>query len=646
MQNSIFSSKLDTLADTVEIIKATDLSRMTRALRLGAKKVAYAIGSGGSMISAQFFASCRSDLADPPTIVQTPMEFVLDDRDLTGAQVWLFSGRGENADAHAAAIAARTRGCSDIQIVTSNASASVFEQLPDRGYRKHVLGTHEEKDGFLSTHSLIAVIAALLQAAHDFPHGVEKGYSPLADFGNEIRLRREPSRRQEYVQAFHQIASDDTMIVLADPRLKAAATTLDTSLWETALCPVQQTDFRNFAHGRHVWLHKRASETFVLALTGRQSASSWTEIDDTLPDSVRRHEIPYGNTGRLQQAIAVIDALMIVEVIGFGGDVDPAKPGVGDFARAIYDGSALKNTASEFTRPIRRKLRALRKFGTSAVEWDPVTGFQSFSEQLHAARFHGLVLDYDGTVVPTHARLDPPDRKLMSELERLLDGGLKIGFATGRGGSLGEMLREHINARFHSSILIGYYNGGYLRPLTDDIEKYPAEQAPAIKSMTAWVIERSHLLKKEIKPDNKVQISVTIDESENSQQFIEELKDAPLVRSKEVGMVFSEHSVDIGLPGNSKLNVVSALGASTLTDPSHILCVGDSGAPHGNDFELLGHAHGVSVRDVCHRQDVCWSIFDAVIDGPNALHAILRALTLVSDGIFQLDVQKLGLTDI
>lgn len=647
MQNSIFSSKLDALGDTVEIVKNTDLSSLTRALRLGAKKTAYAIGSGGSTISAQFFAGCRLDLVDQPTIVQTPMEFVSDDRDLAGAQVWLFSGRGENADAHAVAIAARTRGCLDIQIVTSNAQASVFDQLPERSFRKHVLGTIDEKDGFLSTHSLIAVIAALLHSSHLYLHGTEphEECSPLTEFANELRLRRQSSRGQEYNQAFGRIASLDTLIVLADPRLKAAAVALETSLWETALCPVQLTDFRNFAHGRHVWLHKRPKETFLLALTGRQSEGGWSEIEVNLPDDVRRHHISYGNTGRLQQAVAIIDALMIVEAIGSGSEVDPAKPGVGPFARAIYDGSALKTTAKEFTRPVRAKLRALRKFGTSDVEWDPITGFQSFSERLKSARFHGLVLDYDGTVVPTVARLGDPARKLIDELERLMDGGLKLGFATGRGGSVGEKLRDAIDIRFHPSILVGYYNGGYLRPLDDNIEEHPPAEAPPIKQMTQWVNDRTHLLIKPIKPDNRVQISISIDDSENSQQFIDELKNAPLILSKEVGIVFSEHSVDIGLPGNSKLNVVSALSASTSSDPSHILCIGDSGAPHGNDFELLGHAHGISVRDVCHRQDVCWSMFDAVIDGPDALHTILRALTVVSVGIFQLDVQKLGLTE-
>lgn len=645
MQSSIFSSKLDTLDKTVELIVGSDISALTRALKLGSKKTAYAIGSGGSLISAHFLAGCRSDLSDQPTIVQTPMEFVLDDSDLGNCQVWLFSGRGENADAHAAAIAACTRGCSDIHIVTSNAAASVFEQLPDRGYRKHVLATFEEKDGFLSTHSLIAVVAAVLQAAHNSLHRGEAGYSPLEEFINEIRLRRGVSRVQEYTERFGRIRADHTLIILADPRLRAASIALETSLWETALCPVQSTDFRNFAHGRHVWLHKRADQTFVLSITGRQSLAGWLEIEREIPQSLRRHHIDYGNTGRLQQATAIVDALLIVEAIGSRNAVDPAKPGVGAFAKSIYDGSALKVTARDLTRPVRNKLRSVRRFGTLDVEWDPVSGFQNFSERLRSARFHGLVLDYDGTVVPTHARLDPPDRQLIGELERLLGSGLKLGFATGRGGSVGDVLRDNIDDKYQSSILIGYYNGGYLRPLNVNIENDPPEAAEVIEVMTGWVAERNHLLKKPIKLENTVQISITIDDSENSLQFIDELKSAPLVLSKDVRVVFSEHSVDIGLPGNSKLNVVSALGASTFVEPSHILCIGDSGGPYGNDFELLGHPHGVSVRDVCHRQEMCWSVFDTIIDGPDALHAILRALTPISDGIFKLDVQKLGLSE-
>jgi hydroxymethylpyrimidine pyrophosphatase-like HAD family hydrolase len=644
VQNAIFSSKLDTLDRTAELIKDSDLSVLTQTIQLGAKKIAYAIGSGGSLISAHFFAECRSDVVDQLTIVMTPMEFVLDDRNLAGSQVWLFSGRGENADAHAGAIAARTRGCTDIQIVTSNADASVFSQLPERAYRKHVLATYEKEDGFLSTHSLIAVIAGLLQSTHQYVHGRESEYSPLLDFIKELRLRRDHSRIQEYTQSFSRIGDDDTLIVLADPRLKSASIALETSLWETALCPVQVADFRNFGHGRHVWLHKRGDRTFVLAMTGRQSAPSWLEIEREIPETLRRHHIAYGNTGRLQQAIAIIDAMLIVEAIGSGSAVDPAKPGVGPFARAMYDGAALKGIERDFTRPVRTKLRALRKFGTSDVEWDPVTGFQSFSERLRSAHFHGLVLDYDGTVVSTKARLAPPGRKFNEELERLMDAGLKVGFATGRGGSVGTMLRDHIDRKFHPSILVGYYNGGYMKSLDVDIEKHPPEVANAIRIMTAWVRERNHLLKEPVKTDSTVQISIAIDDSEKSQQFLDELKFAPLVLSKEVRMVFSEHSVDIGLPRNSKLNVVSALGASTSVEPSHILCVGDSGAPHGNDFELLGHAHGVSVRDVCHRQEMCWTVCDAVIDGPDALHAILRALTPISDGFFKLDVRKLILS--
>lgn len=639
--NTIFSSKLDTLGRTAELIAGLDLESVVRAIQQGGKKTAYAIGSGGSLISAHYFAECRSDIVNPLTIVQTPMEFVLDNRDLAGTQVWLFSGRGENADAHAVAMAAVTRGCTDIQIVTSNANASVFEKLPERNVGKHVLGVYEEKDGFLSTHSLTAAIAGVLQSTHQYIHGRDADPSPLLDLIEEIRSRRELPRTQQYTEIFGQIRADDTLIILADPRLRAASIALETSLWETALCSVQLTDFRNFAHGRHVWLQKRGARTFILAMTGRQSATSWAEIEHELPTILRRHHIGFGNVGRLQQAIGIIDALMIVEAIGSGNAVDPAKPGVGPFARAIYDGSSLKSLAGDFARPVRAKFKAMRKFCTADVEWDPVVGFHRFYAKLRAASFHGLVLDYDGTVVSTKARLEPPARKLVGEIERLLEAGLKVGFATGRGGSIGKMLRDNIDSKFHPSILVGYYNGGYLQFLDVDIEEHPPKTAEAIQAMTSWVTERTALLKAPVKTDNKVQISIAIDDSENSRKFIDELKRAPLVVSKAVRVVFSAHSVDIGLPENSKLNVVSALNDSISIKPSHILCIGDSGAPQGNDFDLLGHPHGISVGDVCDRPEVCWSINDSAADGPDALYAILRALTPISYGIFELDVRRL-----
>ena len=46
-----------------------------------------------------------------------------------------------------------------------------------------------------------------------------------------------------------------------------------------------------------------------------------------------------------------------------------------------------------------------------------------------------------GTVVSTDRRLEPPAAEILSDIQRLVDAGLSIAFATGRGGSIGEMLR-------------------------------------------------------------------------------------------------------------------------------------------------------------------------------------------------------------
>ncbi|MDH4990690.1 hypothetical protein QEZ48_07580 [Aquamicrobium lusatiense] len=637
MLPSIFSQKLDTLGSTVALIDELNLASLSSALVRGSTKDAYAIGSGGSLISSHYLASCRADITDRPTSVQTPMEFVLDQRDLSGSQVWLFSGRGENADVHAALAAARAKGCRDIHIVTSNPVAPVVAEAKFAA-KPHVLPAFEEKDGFLSTHSLISVVAALLRATDLGLHGNSQP-SRLQKLRDHVKACRDQSEIRRLESEFSSIGPDDTLIILSDPRLRAAAVALETSLWETALCPVQLTDFRNFAHGRHVWLHKRSANTFLLAMLGSHSSSSWQQIKDQLPTGLRQLEITYGDAGRFHQATAIVDTLMIIEALGTAQEVDPAKPGVGPTARAIYDGDALQATAQVLEGPVRHKLKANLKHDLNHG-FDPVQGYQQFLKGLKEAHFGALVLDYDGTVVTTADRLKPPRKDILDELVRLLSEGLQIGFATGRGGSAGEMLRDHIPASYHQAILMGYYNGGYLQPLDIDIRKQPASEPGAIANMIRWLAERSDLLSAKPKVSG-VQISITVDDSLQSRQLILELDSAPEVISGAVRIVRSGHSIDIGMKENTKLNVVEAMLPKTADNSGQILCIGDSGGVNGNDFELLGHSYGISVREVCHRPNVCWTIFGSDIRGPDALLTILKSMTRISNGIFQLDVPNL-----
>src|SRR5690606_12572939 len=99
------------------------------------------------------------------------------------------------------------------------------------------------------------------------------------------------------------------------------------SAWEAALCPVQRTDVRNFAHGRHTWLHHRGERTVILGLIGDDGRDIWARAEALLPKTVRRHLFDFGDAGRLRTAIGIVEGLVIVEAIGTATAIDPGKPG-------------------------------------------------------------------------------------------------------------------------------------------------------------------------------------------------------------------------------------------------------------------------------------------------------------------------------
>src|SRR3546814_21059969 len=82
---------------------------------------------------------------------------------------------------------------------------------------------------------------------------------------------------------FETLTDRHILIIVADPQLRAISTLIETSAWEAALCPVQCTDFRNFAHGRHAWIHHRRDRTILPALTGRETRQVWEPLAAGLP---------------------------------------------------------------------------------------------------------------------------------------------------------------------------------------------------------------------------------------------------------------------------------------------------------------------------------------------------------------------------
>lgn len=633
--SAVFAGKLDRLPDTIALGLAADVSGLANALKTGAGRLAIAIGSGGSAAAAEYLAVCRASLGGR-TIVQTPMHFVLEQDDLRDQEVWVFSAKGENADICASLAAARTRGPASIFVVTSNPDGRLAREADAAGLRVFACPVTDPKDGFLATHSLLAAVTALLRASDQCASKL--GPSVAAAFREAAGASLSQVRREYLRPSFASLRSSDVLLLLVDPRLGPAATAFETSLWEAALLPVQRSDFRNFAHGRHVWLARNPDATFILALTGTLSAPAWSEIRSLAPPEVRSAAFDYGSCGRFQNAIALVEALTFVEAISACLDVDPAKPGPGPYAAAMYGSDALLQLETKLDRPVRHKRLAVSRSDDPALpELDLADAYVQFRDRLANTVFHGLVLDYDGTIVTHEERFQPPGPLLLGELKRLIESRTWIGIATGRGGSVGEDLRATLEAQYHERVLIGYYNGSYIRTLDVDIREDPAPASAEMRKLSAWFAERRRHFRAFNVKDSGVQISIAIADLYDPDALLRELGSS----FPEVQWARSGHTIDFFAKTASKVDVVKVLAGYAQEEVAAILRVGDSGARYGNDHVLLGSCYGISVGQVCDRPDVCWSLFGHEPSGPMALLRLLKALTPSGTGLFRLDFDRL-----
>lgn len=633
-----FAEKLDGLRETLELVTAADLSKLAKALNASLHLPATAVGSGGSAIVAGYLGRCRETLLAASTRSITPLGLTTGAGDLAGQSVWLLSAGADNSDFRAGLRTAINRRAASIDILTRRPGAA--EEFSGSA-SVHVVPVATEKDGYLATHSLVASVAALLLACD------QVSPDPVGSLGQALQevMARElgAAARGEAAERFAGMRSTDTLLILHDPQLEPMAELIETSAWEAALCPVQVTDFRNFAHGRHAWLHHRAESTFVLALIGHDTEDLWAGIDARLPAAVRRTGMHLGDCGRFQNAVGIARALVVGEAIGLAAGIDPAKPGIADFGRALYADDGLERLAASLPPAVRHKRDAQFVHGDPAEHAGIHIAGNALSQRLSEAAIGGIILDYDGTIVPTHDREAPPAPEIVDEFVRLHDLGLRFALATGRGGSAGERLRKVLPERMHADFLIGYYNGGYLQPLVINIDDFPARFHPAVVEAATWLAARPDLFRTGFKgAGSRVQITIQLADLVDWATFEREVENCPPLQNGDLRSVRSAHSVDLIPKESTKLNVARRVADELATDVV-ILRVGDKGGCGGNDHELLSDPYGISVDEVCGRHGGCWSLFGADLTGPDALLRLLRALAPDAGGTIRIGSEAIRL---
>ena len=597
------------------VAEGVNLKPLCQAVRTAGNLPLRAIGSGGSLTGAHGLAALHQRYTGHLATVATPLEAIGEPLGATSV-AWLLSAGGGNVDVVAAAKALIRRETRQIGVLCGRDASALADLC-----RKHpyvdllIYPPPAGKDGFLATNSLFGFAALLTRAySTEFDSGAD-----WQDTVNRLEplLPMTAAASEAWTQETARLWTRPTTLVLHGPSTRIGAIDLESKFTEAALGHIQLADYRNFAHGRHHWLAKRSETSAVLAFITNADRVLAERTLDLLPVDVPQARIAFDGSADAVMLASLLAALKITGWAGISRGIDPGRPGVPKFGRKLYHlplprpqrVAGLPRLTPRETAAIARKtgvdphnLAASGELG----HWREA--LVSFRSGLRRARFAGIVLDYDGTVVDTRRRFDPPDPEMASELARLAEGGARVAVATGRGKSVRHDLQSCVPRTLWPLLLVGYYNGGEIASLDNDGAPDGSAMARGtLRSLSEAFRSHPGLSTSVRQEDRPFQITL----QSSGGMSVGRLWDLvhhviQLTGATDVGVTRSGHSVDIVATGVSKLNVVQRLRETLGEAP--ILVIGDRGRWPGNDHELLSEPFALGVDEISVDPATCWHL--------------------------------------
>jgi HAD superfamily hydrolase (TIGR01484 family) len=445
----------------------------------------------------------------------------------------------------------------------------------------------------------------------------------------------------------------ETVIALHGLDSRAAAVDFESKCVEAGLANIQLADFRNFAHGRHHWLAKRPHTSVIAFVT----PSDRVLADRTLrllPKELSVTRIDLVRAGPLGAIEALAFVFSLVSAMGAAKGIDPGQPGVPDFGSKIYSLDAIKSAAKKPAKAtahlslgpaVRRKARASIETLTASGGFERWAHAHSIAiDLLRNSEYSAVIFDYDGTILEKGRQWLGPAEETAEILINLLDAGIPVGIATGRGRSAGKDLRSSLPARLWKRILIAYYNGGTVASLSD--ESQPVRDAPMRIELQPILAKINENVELQLAAAITVRESqITIEPNKSARQsFVWDLvsgligaTDLPGVR-----IVRSSHSIDILAPGISKTRLIDRMKSEfDLPSELEILAVGDRGQWPGNDAELLSGLHALSVDECSADPSHAWNMFPAGVRGICGTHRLCKSLKVTERMTLRIDVEAL-----
>lgn len=622
-----FNNELRMLKSTIEWAMDQDVTCLTEFLFLrDVQRPLVCIGSGGSFSACRYVAQLSKLRNGVLSTAMTPLELMYSGRDIiSGSKLLYLSASGKNKDIQIAikyGVKYNETGMMSMTLRKDNPIEQLLENYPKvwRWCEEIPSG----KDGFLATNSLAATFALLCKA-----------YDANTDLANVF------SSMHKLLPIGYELSLIDTFLVLYGVAGEAVAYDIESKLTEAALGATLLSDYRNFGHGRHHWFAKRKENSCIIALVTPIERELAYKTIESLPKDVPVIYIETELDFPQASIDLLIKAFQFVQALGEARGIDPGRPGVPSYGRKLYHLSYFKLTNSILPTESILDVAVKRKLGVSGKDNVGLWGYYSeickkFVQQLNKGKFTTVAFDYDGTLSATdhNSRFTDGLRDDIREaLEKLLENGVEIRVATGRGKSVGSSFKKSIAQKYWSQIKVGYYNGACLLALgeEDKLERWknlPFD--PELKELEEEIMKRL--------PETCIKYKFTERNKQFSIEHVASTVEAEVIyhtcreiiwdkQLKGICVWRSSHSMDIVV-----YNEVGKL--KVIEDAGHTLCIGDYGCVEGNDYELLTSAASLSVDKVSKNANSCWNLAPSGVTGLDATLYYLNRLT-VKDGVIK-----------
>lgn len=604
-----YEQELGQLEATYKLALSADVASLCTAIAGASESSIIGVGSGGSYTVASLLCNLHEIFTGRVSRSSTPLEIICNPNLASASPVFLISAEGKNPDIVEVLLRARYQSARAIHILTNRRDSPLMQHVASLSDISPHIFELVQKDGYLATNSLLLNSLLVARAYGELDRGDPlssdlrdlkiDGVAPevwvanAADFIGEAIARRQ-------------------IIITYSPLLRPVAYDLESKLSEAALLYCQLADLRSFAHGRHLWLSERPKDCTILALIEPSMEQLWVAMKALFPADVPVQTLRLGGTRPQDLITGLVAQMYLVAGIARAQNRDVGQPAVQSFGKDMHY-MQLDQIIARPDRPNdygeRTKFEVLGARWPSIVNRGPMRrALDAYRDTIRKQKFRAVIFDYDGTLCPSVRRHLPPPDRINQQLLRLINSGVTVAIASGRGGSVREDLQKCLPTDLWAKVKLGLYNSGWIGGLDSDYNPSPGS-SEFLSHVTRIVngLRDIGVPIEEVKPTHPYQVSVRFREGVSTEQmwfvFGDALRSAGLDLSR---MVRSKHSIDILAHNVAKTRLIADIIQKNNFGPYEVLTIGDQGAWPGNDYSLLEHRYSLSVDFPSRRLDRGW----------------------------------------